>query len=372
MFWLAVLSLGTSFTAIIIDESVLKITQFKISIREYYFYWVLASTFFAALAVSCIQYISPQAAGSGIPQMKAIMVGVTLPNMLSLRTLLAKFLGMIFMLGSGLSLGKEGPFVHIASCIAESLPYKEKKINQTLRHQFLTAAVAVGVAATFGAPIGGVLFGIEVSSSTYTVSNLWKAFFCSTIAVLCFKSFNSLGTAATFTADASYFYFGSESFGINIELPLFVILGCICGCLGTLYIAFQQKLNAWKKRMAGKYPKTFGNNYVYTLTVTVVLSSIIQYTRIMQTGDKKVIGETINIDQTLAKMDLTEETVDKVLAERYDFSWATMEKDSTWILYENYLLQFIIQKFLFTGLTLSCGIPGGIFTPTFAIGAVVG
>ena len=65
------------------------------------------------------------------------------------------------MLSSGLSLGKEGPFIHIAGCIAESLPYAEKDFNKKLRHQFLTAAVAVGVSATFGAPIGGVLFAIE-------------------------------------------------------------------------------------------------------------------------------------------------------------------------------------------------------------------
>ena len=40
-------------------------------------------------------------------------------------------------------------------------------------------------------------------------------------------------------------------------------------------------LNAWKKRMVAKYPKTFGNNYVYTMTVCFVCSSIIQVTRIM-------------------------------------------------------------------------------------------
>jgi len=56
--------------------------------------------------------------------MKAIMAGVKLPGMLNKRTLLSKVVGMIMMLTSGMSLGKEGPFVHIAGCIAESLPYK--------------------------------------------------------------------------------------------------------------------------------------------------------------------------------------------------------------------------------------------------------
>ena len=108
--------------------------------------------------------------------------------MLSKKTLLSKVLGMKCMLSRGMSLGKEGPFVHIAGSIASSLPYKKLETNQSIRHQFLTAAVAVGVTCTFGAPIGGVLFAIEVSTSTFTVSNLYKSFFASTITVLCFKA----------------------------------------------------------------------------------------------------------------------------------------------------------------------------------------
>jgi len=49
------------------------------------------------------------------------------------------------------------------------------------------AAIAAGVTATFGAPIGGVLFSIEVSSTYYMVSNFWKAFFCTTCGIFMFK-----------------------------------------------------------------------------------------------------------------------------------------------------------------------------------------
>ena len=62
------------------------------------------------------------------------MAGVKLPGMLSKKTLLAKVLGMICMLSSGMSLGKEGPFVHIAGCIANSLQYKSLATNKTLHH----------------------------------------------------------------------------------------------------------------------------------------------------------------------------------------------------------------------------------------------
>jgi len=168
--------------------------------------------------------------------MRAIMAGVRLPNMLSFKTYLSKVLGMIAMLSSGMSLGKEGPFVHIAGCIASFLPYKQLEANKTLKHQFLTAAVAVGVTCTFGAPIGGVLFAIEVSSSTFTVSNLWKAFFTSTLTVLCFKSVGKLSQAAVFSADASYFFTGVAPVGINHEQPFFACLGLLCGTVGSYYI----------------------------------------------------------------------------------------------------------------------------------------
>ena len=282
------------------------------------------SMLLAGLAVCVLKYVSAAAAGSGIPQMKAIMAGLTLPNMLSFKTYISKCLGMICMLGTSLSLGKEGPFVHIAGCIAESLPYTQLATNRTLRHQFLTAAVAVGVSCTFGAPIGGVLFAVEVSTSQFSVSNLWKAFFCSTISVLCFKFFGSLGTAATFTADASYFYQGNRSLGINVEQPFFVILGLLCGCVGSLYIQFQKKVNQWKKRMTAKYPKCFGNNFIYTLTVAFTFSSLIYFTRIMQTGDKKVIGCMIDIDQTLQRLGYDKEDGDAKLAQDFKFSYEIM------------------------------------------------
>ena len=166
------------------------------------------------------------------------MAGVNLPNMLSFKTYVSKVLGMIFMLSSGMSLGKEGPFVHISGCIAMFLPYKSVHTNKTLKHQFLTAAIAVGVTCTFGAPIGGVLFAIEVSTTSFTVSNLWKSFFASTITVLCFKSVGRLASAAVFSADASYFYSGVAPVGINHEQPFFALLGIICGVFGTKYIQF--------------------------------------------------------------------------------------------------------------------------------------
>jgi len=49
-----------------------------------------------------------------------------------------------------------------------------------------------------------------------------------------------------------------------------------------------------------------------------------------------------------------------------------MDNINAWSLYEGYNIMFFIMKFTFTAFTLSCAIPGGIFTPTFCMGAVLG
>lgn len=58
--------------------------------------------------------------GSGIPEMKSVQSGVHLEGLLSPRTLVLKALGLVFS-HAALSLGREGPFVHLSSCIAFAL-----------------------------------------------------------------------------------------------------------------------------------------------------------------------------------------------------------------------------------------------------------
>lgn len=59
--------------------------------------------------------------GSGIPEMKCILSGVGLNQYLSMRTLIAKVIGLVAAMGSGVSVGKEGPFVHISCVLGMSL-----------------------------------------------------------------------------------------------------------------------------------------------------------------------------------------------------------------------------------------------------------
>ncbi|XP_075274340.1 chloride channel protein 2 isoform X2 [Opisthocomus hoazin] len=124
-----------------------------------YLAWVTYPTVLITFSAGFTQILAPQAVGSGIPEMKTILRGVVLKEYLTLKTFLAKVIGLTCALGSGMPLGKEGPFVHIASMCASLLSrflslfggiYENKARNI----EMLAAACAVGVGCCFAAPIG--------------------------------------------------------------------------------------------------------------------------------------------------------------------------------------------------------------------------
>ena len=100
-------------------------------------------------------------------------------------------IGLIAALGSGLPFGREGPFVHLSSIIATLLGRlslsKGIYENESRQSEMLAAACAVGVACTFSAPIGGVLFSIEVTATLFAVSNYWRGFFAAVWSALMFR-----------------------------------------------------------------------------------------------------------------------------------------------------------------------------------------
>jgi chloride channel 3/4/5 len=120
------------------------------------------------------------AAGSGVAEVKVILSGFVLHGYLGLRTLVIKTIGLTLSVASGLSLGKEGPYVHIATCIGNIACRLFSKYNRNdgKRREVLSASAASGVAVAFGAPIGGVLFSLEEVSYYFPPKTLFRTFFC--------------------------------------------------------------------------------------------------------------------------------------------------------------------------------------------------
>lgn len=107
------------------------------------------------------------AAGSGIPEIKTILSGFVIPHFLDLKVLLVKAVGATFAVSTGMCLGKEGPFVHISTCVGFLVAnwFPKYTLNERKLREMLSVACSSGLSVAFGAPIGGVLFSYEVSQT---------------------------------------------------------------------------------------------------------------------------------------------------------------------------------------------------------------
>ncbi|KAL2872574.1 chloride channel protein [Aspergillus lucknowensis] len=173
------------------------------------------------------------AAGSGVAEVKVINSGFVLHGYLGFKTLVIKTLALIFSVASGLSLGKEGPYVHIATCVGNICCrlFTKYNLNDGKRREVLSASAASGVAVAFGAPIGGVLFSLEEVSYYFPPKTLFRTFFCCIAAALSLKFLNPYGTGKIVLFEVRYL--GDWEI---FELAIFMVLGVLGGAAGALFI----------------------------------------------------------------------------------------------------------------------------------------
>lgn len=173
------------------------------------------------------------AAGSGVAEVRVILSGFVLHGFLGFKTLVIKSVGLVLSVASGMSLGKEGPYVHISTCVGNIACrlFEKYDRNDGKRREVLSAAAAAGVTVAFGAPLGGVLFGLEEVAYFFPAKTLFRTFFCCIIAALSLKFLNPYGThkivmfQVHYAVDWEYF-----------EIISFVLVGFLGGVLGALFI----------------------------------------------------------------------------------------------------------------------------------------
>jgi chloride channel 3/4/5 len=173
------------------------------------------------------------ASGSGVAEVKVILSGFVLHGFLGLKTLVVKTFALILSVASGLSLGKEGPFVHIAACVGNIACrlFPKYDHNDAKRREILSAAAASGVAVAFGAPIGGVLFSLEEASYFFPAKTLFRTFFCCITAALSLKFLNPYGTGKIVMFEVRYVT-DWEFF----EMVPYIAVGILGGATGALFI----------------------------------------------------------------------------------------------------------------------------------------
>jgi chloride channel protein, CIC family len=125
----------------------------------YWVVWTIVSPTLGGLVAGLLlQYVFPNARGSGIPQVKVAFAARD--GSVRLRDALAKFGLSALQIGSGASLGREGPTVQICAGIASAMG-RAARVSPQSRRRLIPVGAAAGIAAAFNAPIAAVTFTIE-------------------------------------------------------------------------------------------------------------------------------------------------------------------------------------------------------------------
>ena len=178
------------------------------------------------LAGWLVERFAPDANGSGVPQVKAAMA--KFPIALDGQVAWVKLLSSITALGSGLTLGRQGPTVQLGAALAAQFSYWFPTAPDH-RRQIIAAGAGAGLAAGFHAPIAGVLFIIE--ELLHDVSGL-------TLGTAILSTFIGAVVAQEWGDQSLFIYLGQvasdTSFSVP-ELPFYIGLGALAGLLGALF-----------------------------------------------------------------------------------------------------------------------------------------
>ncbi|XP_029039007.2 chloride channel protein 2 isoform X2 [Osmia bicornis bicornis] len=335
-----------------------------------YLAWVSLPVCLILFSAGFVHIVAPQSIGSGIPEMKTILRGVALKEYLTFRTLVAKVIGLTATLGSGLPLGKEGPFVHIASIVATLLSklvtsFQGIYENESRNCEMLAAACAVGVAACFAAPIGGVLFSIEVTTVYFAVRNYWRGFFAAVCGATMFRLL-----AIWFQREETITAMFATNFTMDFpfdpqELFVFALIGVGSGLCGAFYVWLHRQYVIFMRKNKSMNSFLQKNRFLYPGIVSLLVSSISFPLGLGQfmAGDlnthDQVYGLFTNFTWTKEELGVEEMNIVK--------HWSTAYTD-VFI----GLLGFGTFTFIFSIISSTVPVPSGIFIPVFKIGAALG
>lgn len=262
--------------------------------------------------------IDPMITGSGIPQVEGILLRKLKQKWYSV--LILKFVSGLVCLGTGLSLGREGPSVQIGACIGEGFAQNTKKMDNENKY-FITCGASAGLSAAFNAPMAGVMFSLEEAHKNFSPVVLLSAISASLAADFASKNFFGLKPSLNFHELAS--------------MPLkyywaLLILGIIIGISGTIFnkgLLISQVI----------YKKT---------NLPVEMKCIVPF---IMTG---IIGITMPA----------------LLGGGHDLIMSLQSSNIGIQL----LIVYIVIKFIFTFVCFGSGAPGGIFFPLLTLGSLVG
>ena len=313
------------------------------SVVNYLIYTIMA-VILAATASYLVKVYAPYAAGSGISEIKCIIGGFVMKGFLGFWTLLIKSICLPLAIASGLSVGKEGPSVHYATCVGNVVSrfFDKYKQSASKTREILTASSGTGVAVAFGSPIGGVLFSLEEMSSHFPLKTLWRSYFCALVATAVLAAMNPFRTGQLVMFSVKY-----DRDWHFFEIVFYIILGIFGGVYGAVMIKGHLAVQTFRKKYLAKY----------AVPEAVILAG----------GTALLCYPNIFL-----RVDMTEmmEMLFRECEGDYDYH-GLCEAANRWSNVFSLLVATVLRSCL-VALSYGAKVPAGIFVPSMAIGASFG
>lgn len=273
-----------------------------------------------------VHFLAREAKGHGVPEVKDACANKG--GRIRSRVAAVKILASGLCIGSGGSVGREGPIVQIGAALGSAFG-RLFGLRGVDLIDFVAAGAAAGIAATFNAPIAGVVFAIEIimgRSSPRHFSPLVVAAVLATVI-----THTHLGATPAFVVPAYALKSG-------YELPLYVVLGILAGLVG---VAFTRGLYFIEDLWA----KVPGPPYIHGLFGGALVGVIaLRFPQIFGVGYEHIEG-VLGVAGSPA-------------LESFNVEFG--------------LLALIAIKIFATGTTIGSGGSGGVFAPALFLGASLG
>ncbi|MGL4308232.1 ClC family H(+)/Cl(-) exchange transporter [Cetobacterium sp. SF1] len=282
--------------------------------------WILFIV--CGIIVAVIAKKLPTIGGSGIPQVKAIILRqLTYKNWFT--ELIGKFIGGLLGIGAGLSLGREGPSVQLGSYVGFGLN-RICKTNYIEKKYLVTSGASAGLSAAFGAPLAGAIFSLEELHKYFSAKLLICTLLASTAADFVSRRIFGSGTAFGFTVTYP------TDLNPYLQFGLFIIFGIIIAIFGKLFtFTLLKSQDMYKHCSLNKYIKVAS-----VMTTSFILCFILPD---VTGGGHSLVEDLVNVKSTIM-----------------------------------FLALLFIIKLLFTTFCYATGFPGGIFLPMLVLGAILG
>ena len=277
-----------------------------------------------------VKNFAPEAKGHGVPEvMDAIYYN---KGHIRPRVAIVKSLASAISIGSGASVGREGPIVQIGSAFGSTLGAIFPMLVRD-RIALIAAGAGAGIAATFNAPLGGIVFAIELLLVSVNARNLLVVSIA--VVVATYISHLLLGTAPSFYVP------GLEAPIYPAHPPTvllsFLLLGGVMGLVSVAFIRGLYKMEDVFDAIPG--------NYYSRHALGMLCVGIVMYLLMQNAGHYYVEG-------------VGYATIMEILNGTVMSPW--------------FLLLLAVLKLLATCLSLGSGASGGVFSPALFMGATVG